>query len=60
MKPSRYNFFFQVDDQAILGYNSLTTSLAELSAQEFAALQEVLQRAPRRFFRCPWARLVPR
>jgi uncharacterized protein len=40
MKPSRYNFFFQVDDQAILGYNSLTTALAELSAQEFATLQE--------------------
>jgi len=40
MKPSRYNFFFQVDDQAILGYNSLTTALAELSAQEFAALQD--------------------
>ena len=40
MKPSRYNFFFQVDDQAILGYNSLTTALAELSAPEFAALQQ--------------------
>ena len=40
MKPSRYNFFFQVDDRAILGYNSLTTALAELSAQEFATLQE--------------------
>ena len=39
MKPSRYNFFFRVDDRAILGYNSLTTALAELSAQEFAALQ---------------------
>jgi uncharacterized protein len=41
MKPSRYNFFFQVDDEAILGYNSLTTALAKLSAQEFAALQDV-------------------
>jgi uncharacterized protein len=40
MKPSRYNFFFQVDDQAILGYNSLTTALADLSAQEFATLQD--------------------
>ena len=40
MKPSRYNFFFQVDDRAILGYNSLTTALAELRAEEFATLQE--------------------
>jgi uncharacterized protein len=40
VKPSRYNFFFQVDDDAILGYNSLTTALAELNAPEFAALQE--------------------
>jgi uncharacterized protein len=40
MKPSRYNFVFSVDDQAILAYNSLTTALAELSAQEFAALRE--------------------
>jgi uncharacterized protein len=40
MKPSRYNFFFQVDGDSILGYNSLTTALAELSAEEFAALQQ--------------------
>jgi uncharacterized protein len=40
MKPSRYNFFFQVDDQAILAYNSLTTALAELSTEEFTMLRD--------------------
>ncbi len=39
MKPSRYNYFFEVDGRAILAYNSLTTALTELSADEFAALQ---------------------
>jgi uncharacterized protein len=39
MKPSRYNYFFEVDGQAILAYNSLSTALIELSADEFAALQ---------------------
>lgn len=50
MKPSRYNFFFQVDDQAILGYNSLTTALAELSAPEFAALQDFCNAPVESFF----------
>jgi uncharacterized protein len=39
MKPSRYNYFCEVDGRAILAYNSLTTALIELSADEFAALQ---------------------
>jgi len=39
MKPSRYNHFFEVDGQAILAYNSLSTALTGLSADEFAALQ---------------------
>jgi len=39
MKPSRYNYYFEVDGRAILAYNSLTTALTELSADEFAALQ---------------------
>ena len=50
MKPSRYNFFFQVDDQAILAYNSLTTALAELPALEFAALQEYFSESREDFF----------
>jgi uncharacterized protein len=40
VKPSRYNFFFQVDDQAILAYNSLTTALAELNTEEFTMLRD--------------------
>jgi uncharacterized protein len=39
MKPSRYNHFLEVDGQAILAYNSLTTALLELSADEFSAMQ---------------------
>lgn len=39
MKPSRYNYFFEVDGRDILAYNSLTTALTELSADEFATLQ---------------------
>ena len=50
MKPSRYNFFFQVDDQIILAYNSLTTALAELAAPEFAALQEFCSEPREDFF----------
>lgn len=40
MKPSKFNYFFQVDDQAILGYNSLTTALVRLSSEEFGQIQE--------------------
>jgi len=40
MKPSRYNYFFEVDGQAILAYNAFTTALAKLSAEEFARLRE--------------------
>ena len=50
MKPSRYNYFFQVDEQAILAYNSLTTALAELAAPEFAALQEYCSEPREGFF----------
>lgn len=39
IKPSRYNYFFEVDGQVILAYNSLTSALTELSADEFATLQ---------------------
>jgi uncharacterized protein len=39
MKPSHYNHFLEVDGRVILAYNSLTTELTELSADEFAALQ---------------------
>ena len=39
MKPSRYNYFCEVDGRTILAYNSLTSALTELSADEFAAVQ---------------------
>lgn len=39
MKPSRYNYFLEVDGRTILAYNTLTTSLTELSADEFAIVQ---------------------
>lgn len=39
MKPSRYNHFFEVDGRTILAYNSLSTALIELSADEFTTLQ---------------------
>jgi uncharacterized protein len=39
MKPSRYNYFFEVDGRTILAYNSLTSALTRLTADEFAALQ---------------------
>ncbi len=39
MKPSRYNYFFEVDGRTILAYNSLTSALTELTADEFTALQ---------------------
>jgi uncharacterized protein len=50
MKPSRYNYFFRVDGRAILAYNSLTTALAEMSAEEFAALQEFCTEPQDNFF----------
>jgi uncharacterized protein len=50
MKPSRYNYFFQVDDRAILAYNTLTTALVEMSADEFAGLQEFFSQPRNDFF----------
>ncbi len=40
MKPSNYNFYFEVDGTTTLGYNSLTTALVKFTPDEFGALQE--------------------
>ena len=40
MKPSRYNYFFEVDGQTILAYNSFTTALVKLEKEEFGHLQD--------------------
>lgn len=50
MKPSKYNYFFQINGQTILAYNSLTTALVELSAEEFGYLQDFFEDPQGDFF----------
>ncbi len=50
MKLSKYNYFFRVDDRIILAYNSFTTALAKLSADEFACLREFCTDPRDKFF----------
>ncbi len=50
MKPSAYNFFFRVDGEAILAYNSLTTALVELTQEEFGHVADFLDDPDESFF----------
>ncbi|MDY6877277.1 MAG: radical SAM protein [Chloroflexota bacterium] len=50
MQTSRYNYFFRVDGQTILAYNSFTTALVEMSAEEFGYLQDFFEYPQENFF----------
>jgi uncharacterized protein len=39
LKASRYNFFLEVNREAILAYNTLTTALLRLTPEEMSAIQ---------------------
>ncbi|MGD0613397.1 MAG: hypothetical protein ABSB41_18010 [Anaerolineales bacterium] len=39
MKPSRYNWFYSIDDTLILGYNTFTTAKISLTETHFGAIE---------------------
>lgn len=50
MKPSKFNYFFEVDGQTILAYNSFTTALVKLEEEEFGHLQDFCTEPKEDFF----------
>ena len=39
MRPSRYNYFYSIDESAILGFNTFTTTQISLTEAQFAAIE---------------------